>query len=344
MQESNIEKEINYDEIKQMEEHAKGYEVAADKKDFLRNISAYEQKIILLNSKNPYEVLNYLDELDLKNSRQILNELSFDEIKQILELFTSEDKQNFYKNFSDLTLVNQFIVHDKSSSNYIKDLSFDRKVNLIDSSNKETVMASAKIYETMPKEERSIVSEVVTTANSISTLSEATDYVESNEASNETAESETNTNESNELDNSNENKLMELEEINKEILEEVKEEILEENLEENQEAKEENQEAKEENQEAKEEILEGNHQIENPNIEEYVVDEINLNSKNEIDNKDSVVNNIDDSSNIWLNKTILEDFEVAKQQAEQIEIEKIKQNITSTNKELDMQQEHVKTL
>ena len=91
---------INYDLIKKVEEHSKKYSSATDKKEFLKNACAYEQKLILMNSSRPYEVLNYLDELDLKSSRLILSELNYVEITKILELFTSEDKKNFYNTFS----------------------------------------------------------------------------------------------------------------------------------------------------------------------------------------------------------------------------------------------------
>ena len=344
MEERNIEKSINYDEIKQMEEHAKKYEDAFDKKDFLRNISAYEQKIILLNSQHPYEVLNYLDELDLKNSRQILSELNFDEIKNILELFTAEDKKDFYKSFSDLSLVNQFIVQDKASSNYIKDLSFDRKVDLIDSSNKETVMASAKIYETMPEEERIVVAESVTTSNSISTLSEAAGYVESNEINSDVVKLDSTTNESNELDNLNENELMKVEETNKEIIEEVKDELMDKML------KSEQLEEQQENK--KEELTPEEKQLQVGETEELTPEERNLNITAKIDNNDSLISDIESSSFETPNEVTLEQFQSVKQQTEQNEIEKIKQSIIKPSIEQNIEesveqvkeQEPVKTL
>lgn len=140
--------------IKRMEEHARLYDTAYDKKEFLKNVSIYEQKIILMNSTKPYDVLNYLDELDLKSSRLLLEELTDDEIKSIIALFSSEDKKKFYATFSDLSLVNQFIVQDKNSSEHIQNLSFERKVELIDSSDKKTKEATSVIYESMPYQER----------------------------------------------------------------------------------------------------------------------------------------------------------------------------------------------
>lgn len=148
--------------IKKIRDHAKLYETVYDKKEFLKNVSPYEQKIILMNSQKPYEVLNYLDELDLKSSRLLLEQLNNDEIRSIIELFTSEDKKKFYATFSDLSLVNQFIIQDKNSSQHVENLSFERKVELIDSSDKETQEATSVIYESMPYEERVSAAEKVT--------------------------------------------------------------------------------------------------------------------------------------------------------------------------------------
>ena len=53
----NDEKEIDYSVIQQIREHAKKYDSTPDKKNFLRNVCAYEQKVILLESKNPYDVM-----------------------------------------------------------------------------------------------------------------------------------------------------------------------------------------------------------------------------------------------------------------------------------------------
>ena len=102
---TNEEIKINYDLIKKIEKHAQTYNSHPDKKNFLRNVCAYEQKYILMNSMRPYDVLKYLDDLDLKSSRLVLEELNYAEIKKILDLFTHEDKTAFYKTFSDLSLI-----------------------------------------------------------------------------------------------------------------------------------------------------------------------------------------------------------------------------------------------
>lgn len=172
--ELNSHKFIDTETMKKIQEHAKLYENTYDKKEFLKNVSVHEQKIILMNSSKPYEVLNYLDELDLKSSRLLLEELNYDEIKHIINLFSSEDKKRFYATFSDLSLVNQFISQDKNSIEHVQNLSFDRKVDLIDSSDKQTQVATSVIYESMPYEERVSVTEKITDVEAMHTL-EGTD-------------------------------------------------------------------------------------------------------------------------------------------------------------------------
>jgi len=174
---------ISYEYLRILEEHARQYDYVSDKKNFLRSISPYEQKIVLLNTNDPYEVLEYLDELDMKATREILNNLTYDEIKKVLSLFSSEDKKRFYTHYSDLSLVNDFIMYDKNASDYIEDLSFDRKVDLIDSSTTETVEATSKIYETMSDDQREVVSGFVTNSSSISALSVAETQVENSNIS-----------------------------------------------------------------------------------------------------------------------------------------------------------------
>ena len=172
---------IDYETMKKIHEHALLYESAYDKKDFLRNISPYEQKIILMNSSKPYDILEYLDELDLKGTRLLLEELSFDEIKHIINLFSSEDKKKFYATFSDLALVNQFITHDKNSSEHVENLSFERKVDLMDSSDKETEVATSVIYESMAVDERVTASEKLTDADASYTLESTNVYSDTQE-------------------------------------------------------------------------------------------------------------------------------------------------------------------
>lgn len=178
-------KEVDYQILRQIEEHAKKYEQASDKKNFLRNVSAYEQKIILLNSLRPYEVLMYLDELDLKSSRLVISELTHEEISKILALFTSEDKKNFYKLFSDLSLVNEFIKYDSNSSEHIQSLSFERKFDILESTKEETIEASSKIYESMSSKEQEIALENITGAEASNVLNDvASDDFIQNEQNN----------------------------------------------------------------------------------------------------------------------------------------------------------------
>ena len=180
--ELNAQKNIDSETMQKIREHANLYDSAYDKKEFLKNVSVHEQKIILMNSSKPYEVLNYLDELDLKSSRLLLQELNYDEIKHIISLFSAEDKKRFYATFSDLSLVNQFISQDKNSHVHVQNLSFDRKVDLIDSSDKQTEVATSVIYESMPLEERVSASEKVTDVNASYTLESTAVYNETQES------------------------------------------------------------------------------------------------------------------------------------------------------------------
>ena len=179
--ELNDQKNIDSATMKKIREHANLYDSSYDKKEFLKNVSVHEQKIILMNSSKPYEVLNYLDELDLKSSRLLLEELNYDEIKHIISLFSAEDKKRFYATFSDLSLVNQFISQDKNSHVYVQNLSFDRKLDLIDSSDKQTEVATSVIYESMPYEERVSAAEKVTDVNASYTLESTAVYNETQE-------------------------------------------------------------------------------------------------------------------------------------------------------------------
>lgn len=198
------ENEFNYAELLQMNEHAKKYDTAEDKKYFLKNISPYEQKLVLLESKNPYEVLKYLEELDLPNTKLILNELNIEEILNISELFTSEDKQNFYNNYSELELVNQFIVNDKNAEQYIAGLNTERKIELLNSSDSKTIEASSKVYESISDEEKSDVIQNITTADGSVALNNVGSYNE--DISNENISVEQTSNENTSVEQiSNEN-------------------------------------------------------------------------------------------------------------------------------------------
>ncbi|MBQ9072485.1 MAG: hypothetical protein IJY25_04955 [Bacilli bacterium] len=217
------ENQIDYQTLKTITEHAKQYDIISDKKTFLKNVSLYEQKIILLTSQDPYEVLSYLEEIDLKNLRIILNQLKYEEIKNILDKFTSEDKQRFYTTFSDLELVNQFILQDKNSDEYISDLTFNRKVEILNSSKAETQLASSKVYESMTVEEKDKVEDKLTDVDGISALNNVVTYDDH--------------------------------EINESIENSNKGDVVEEKVETNEETKEKAEQSKEENQEDKE-ILE----------------------------------------------------------------------------------------
>lgn len=170
--------EFSYKDLKSIGEHARKYDSTSDKKNFLKNITPYEQKLVLLQSKNPYEVLMYLDELDMKNSRLVLSNLTSDEIIKIIDMFTSENKKDFYTKFSDLELVNQFMVYDKNALEHIEDLNIERKIGLLNSSDEKTLEATYKVYDSLGKKEKSVVIESVTSADGISALNEATDYKE----------------------------------------------------------------------------------------------------------------------------------------------------------------------
>ena len=253
----------NYEYLKEMENHAKKYDFVSDKKEFLRNVSPYEQKIILLQSKNPYEVLSYLDELDIKQTRELLSELTYDEISDILLLFSSEDKEKFYSTFSDLSLVNQFISQDKNSHAHVQNLSFDRKVDLIDSSDKQTEVATSVIYESMPYEERVSAAEKVTDVNASYTLESTAVY-------NETQETLSN----------EEQQTTETEQVQgKQVQQEEQKEQVQEQPEPNQEEKTEKEEKKEE---AKQEEKEHPEEAEEELVNEEQSDIANLSSSQEV--------------------------------------------------------------
>lgn len=171
------EKDYSYDELLQLQEHAKKYNYETDKKDFLRKVNPQEQKIILLSSQNPYEVLNYLDEIDLEESRDMLNRLTDKEILKMLELFSAENKKMFYATFSQTSLVNRFIVLDKRANDHITNLDLDRKIELLDSSNLSTVEASYKVYESVSPDDRLEVMESITTLDGSVALNRIEDDV-----------------------------------------------------------------------------------------------------------------------------------------------------------------------
>lgn len=155
-----------YEELQSMREHAKKYDSENDKKTFLKQVSPIEQKMILLSSKRPYDVLVYLDELNLKSTKVMLEQLRDEEIMNLLLLFSPEDKKRFYSTFSQPFVVNRFIEFDKKAFTHISDLDLDRKVELLDSSNMTTIDATKKVYESISSNEEKLeISNNLTTAS-----------------------------------------------------------------------------------------------------------------------------------------------------------------------------------
>lgn len=112
--------------------------------------------------------------MDLKNTNQLINNLNDQVILELLSLFTSEDKKSFYSRFSDLELLNRFIKFDKNASEHVADLNIDRKVELLNSSDKTLVEASSKVYDTISEDDKEAVLDKVFTVDGISALSEVT--------------------------------------------------------------------------------------------------------------------------------------------------------------------------
>ena len=179
--------EFSYEDLKLMEEHAKKYDMVSDKKNFLKSITPYEQKLVLLHTTDPYEVLNYLDELDLKNSRIILSNLEYHEISKIIGLLNSDDKKRFYATFSDLDLVNKFIAYDKNASDHIENLTLDRKVEILNSTDSKTEEAATKIYDSINEEDKEVVVESVSSVEAKVALDNVVSSDESHEINNEEA-------------------------------------------------------------------------------------------------------------------------------------------------------------
>lgn len=156
------ENEFSYEELIKLREHSMQYQNVSDKRTFLKNMIPFEQKLVLLNSYKPYEVLSFLESLDYKNTDLIIDSLTNDELRKIINLFTMEDKQRFYNNFSHLDLVNRFIAHDKNSKEYVEKLTIDRKVDLLNETDNKTLESVETIYSTMSSEEKQIANEKVT--------------------------------------------------------------------------------------------------------------------------------------------------------------------------------------
>ena len=154
--------EFSYEELIKLREHSMQYQNVSDKRTFLKTMIPFEQKLVLLNSYKPYEVLSFLESLDYKNTDLIIDSLTNDELRKIINLFTMEDKQRFYNNFSHLDLVNRFIAHDKNSKEYVEKLTIDRKVDLLNETDNKTLESVETIYSTMSSEEKQIANEKVT--------------------------------------------------------------------------------------------------------------------------------------------------------------------------------------
>lgn len=329
-------KEVDYNIIRQIEEHAKKYDECSDKKEFLRNISPYEQKVILLNSKRPYEVLSFLDELDLENSRLVVNGLTNEEITKILELFTSEDKKNFYKFFSDLSLVNQFIKYDSNSSEHIKTLSFDRKVDILESAKKETVQSSSKIYESMSLEEQSQAIELVTDADASVALSQVIDSGVNNSLSEYNLNNEL---QSENLEGKTDVELVinDKELVQEEIEEETKEQEREEELKEEKEEKEESEEIEESKTEG-ETLINDDSENNFKEQKQFFIDNIQkyINILPELANFDANSNDVYELLSLESKKIIDSDF-VENSKTKLNEVSTINHSETSNNNELAIQ-------
>ena len=148
------EKYYNYSDLQQMQEKAQKIDYEMDKKNFLSKMNPLEQKMALFYSKKPYDIISYLDSLNYKETNEMLNELTTEEIVKLLEQFTAEDKRNFYSTFSNSTLVNKFIANDKQAFNHVDVLDLERKIELLDSSKVSTTQATEKIYESLSSEEK----------------------------------------------------------------------------------------------------------------------------------------------------------------------------------------------
>lgn len=162
------EKYYNYNDLEQMQEKAKKIDYETDKKNFLRTMSPLEQKMALFYSRRPYDIINYLDSLNYKETNMMLNELTNEEISKLLEQFTAEDKKNFYSTFSNSVLVNKFIANDKQAFTHIDDLNLERKIELLDSSKVSTKKATEEIYDSLSSEEKiEVESKITSTEGSL---------------------------------------------------------------------------------------------------------------------------------------------------------------------------------
>ena len=156
------EKYYNYNDLEQMQEKAKKIDSEPDKKNFLKTLTPLEQKMALFYSKRPYDIINYLDTLNSKETNIMLNELNDEEISKLLEQFTAEDKKSFYRTFSNSILVNKFISNDKQAFTHVDELDLERKIELLDSSKVATEKATEKIYDSLSTDEKKEVETKIT--------------------------------------------------------------------------------------------------------------------------------------------------------------------------------------
>lgn len=214
------EKYYNYNDLEQMKEKAKKIDYEPDKKSFLRTMNPLEQKMALFFSRRPYDIINYLGDLNNKDTNMMLNELTNEEISKLLEQFTAEDKRNFYSNFSNSVLVNRFIANDKQAFNHVDELDLERKIELLDSSKVSTTKATETIYDSLSTNEKAEVESKITSIEGSIVIDNVIEPNENN--------LENNVEETEELDVVKENEQkIQLEEI-KEEKEQLKEEKVEE--------------------------------------------------------------------------------------------------------------------
>ena len=143
------EKYIDANTLKEIKEHAKQYDTSPDKREFLKEVGAYEQKLILMTSSHPCDVLRFLSEINSKITKIVLESIDSNFILNILNKFTADDKKWFYRHYPNADIVNKFITSDDLSKQYIEQLPLERKVEIIASSTTDTYAASKEVYSTL---------------------------------------------------------------------------------------------------------------------------------------------------------------------------------------------------
>ena len=331
------EKYYNYNDLAQMQERARKIDYEPDKKNFLKTLNPLEQKMALFYSKRPYDIINYLDTLNSKETNLMLNELNNEEISKLLEQFTAEDKKNFYSTFSNSVLVNRFISNDKQAFTHVDELDLERKIELLDSSKVATEKATEKIYDSLSTDEKKEVETKITSTEGSLVVDKV---IESDE-------------------NNLENTMEEVQEVQDAKLhqpEDQPEEIQEEEVQEKE--KEQPEEQKEEKQEEFKELdnflkikLEYYKQqnskfndidITNPNLFDSLSEELKEIVNNDFnsltDEQKDKLNNMEDKENL------LNEFQKSKEDCEAEIINNIKQINQVNEEELSNKQSYVKTL